>query len=306
MSKFITISVPSRPRTAALALMLLFFAPPLAAVDGVIEINQVRALAGGVTPGDTPGFPVILDQPGSYRLTGNLIVDDVETDAIDVLAQNVTLDLNGFSILGPISCTFSEGDLTCTPDSSTSSLGDGVKVRGSNFAIRNGVIRGMGRAGIINFSSNPPPSTVKIENLRVLENGAAGIGFSGTPEVTITGSTIARNKDQGIWISDAGSIRSSTISENGGSGIIVNQSKSALLRDNLIFRNGTHGIFFNGDSIGLVLGNEITENGTTGLRASASSGTAYGQNVFQGNGGTVTGTAVEIATNVCNGNTVCP
>ena len=45
-----------------------------AASDGVIEINQARALQGGVTEGDTPGFPVTISQSGSYRLTGNLTV----------------------------------------------------------------------------------------------------------------------------------------------------------------------------------------------------------------------------------------
>ena len=42
----------------AVALLLaLLAAERAAAVDGVIEINQVRALAGGVTAGDAPGFP---------------------------------------------------------------------------------------------------------------------------------------------------------------------------------------------------------------------------------------------------------
>ena len=42
------------------------------AVDGVFEINQVKAEAGGVSPGDTAGFPVHLNQEGSYRLTGDI------------------------------------------------------------------------------------------------------------------------------------------------------------------------------------------------------------------------------------------
>ena len=42
------------------------------AVDGVTLIDQNKALAGSVTPGDTPGFPVTISQPGSYRLSGNL------------------------------------------------------------------------------------------------------------------------------------------------------------------------------------------------------------------------------------------
>jgi hypothetical protein len=37
----------------------------VAAVDGVIEINQARVLAGGITPADTPGFPVTIGTSGS-------------------------------------------------------------------------------------------------------------------------------------------------------------------------------------------------------------------------------------------------
>ena len=40
---------------------------PTWAVDGVILIDQNKALAGNVTPGDTPGFPVTISLPGSYR-----------------------------------------------------------------------------------------------------------------------------------------------------------------------------------------------------------------------------------------------
>src|SRR5581483_7661707 len=46
------------------------------AVDGVIEINHARALAGGVTASDLPGYPITIDQSGSYRLTGNLTAKD--------------------------------------------------------------------------------------------------------------------------------------------------------------------------------------------------------------------------------------
>ena len=42
---------------------------PALASDGVIEINQAKALAGGVTAFDGPGFPVTVTAPGSYILT---------------------------------------------------------------------------------------------------------------------------------------------------------------------------------------------------------------------------------------------
>ena len=55
-------------------LVILALATPAFGVDGVIEISQARALAGGINPVDTPGFPITIDQSGSYRLTSDLNV----------------------------------------------------------------------------------------------------------------------------------------------------------------------------------------------------------------------------------------
>jgi hypothetical protein len=46
---------------------------PALGIDGLVEINQAKALAGGVTASDAPGFPVTLDAQGSYVLTSNLV-----------------------------------------------------------------------------------------------------------------------------------------------------------------------------------------------------------------------------------------
>jgi hypothetical protein len=63
----------------------------LYAADGVVLIDQNRALAGGVTPGDAPGFPVTISQHGSYRLSGNLTVSDTNTNVVDIVTDNVPL-----------------------------------------------------------------------------------------------------------------------------------------------------------------------------------------------------------------------
>lgn len=79
---------------------------PASATDGVIEINQPEALAGGINGSlvdDPPGFPVAITQSGSYRLTSNLVVTGSE-DAISIsdTAPYTTLDLNGFAVLGNV------------------------------------------------------------------------------------------------------------------------------------------------------------------------------------------------------------
>jgi hypothetical protein len=72
-------------------------------MDGVVEINQVKALAGGVTPGDAAGFPVRLGQRGSYRLTGDLAAP-LGAAGIELAADDISLDLNGFAVRGPVPC----------------------------------------------------------------------------------------------------------------------------------------------------------------------------------------------------------
>ena len=44
-------------------LLVLWLARAALAVDGVIEIDQDKALAGSVTSSDTPGFPVTRTRP---------------------------------------------------------------------------------------------------------------------------------------------------------------------------------------------------------------------------------------------------
>ena len=70
-------------------LFVLLLTGPALAADGVDEINQTSALAGGITPGDAAGFPITLTEPGSYVLTSNLSVP-AGTSGIDVGAPGVT------------------------------------------------------------------------------------------------------------------------------------------------------------------------------------------------------------------------
>ena len=138
---------PVRSKARVGALLALVLAGPAHAVDGVIEINQARAKAGGVTAGDAPLFPVTLSQPGSYRLTGNLDLTDAsarapstdakDVKAIDVTASDVTIDLNGFSIIGETSCPGFPP--VCTGTGS----GVGIASASETFsvAVENGVVR---------------------------------------------------------------------------------------------------------------------------------------------------------------------
>src|SRR5262245_13742910 len=133
-----------------LLLVSLLLLPSLShAADGRIEINQARALAGGVTAADTPGFPVTLGAGGSYVPTSGLVVADPNLDAIEFTADGVTVDLNGFELQGPITCSGSGSTLTC-------GAGTGRGVDGQSRAretVMNGRVRGFGGGGVILGSS---------------------------------------------------------------------------------------------------------------------------------------------------------
>ena len=97
------------------ALCALGISGAVDAGHGAVEINQARALPGGATPLDAPGFPVTLSEPGEYILTGNLDLSAESSDshAIEVTAARVRIDLRGFQIVGPVTCTGNAAAVIC-------------------------------------------------------------------------------------------------------------------------------------------------------------------------------------------------
>lgn len=79
--------------------LFLVLAPAAFAVDGVVLINQATAATGLPGCGST-GFPMVICNPGSYRLSGDLSVP-ANLDGVLITASDVSLDLNGFTISGP-------------------------------------------------------------------------------------------------------------------------------------------------------------------------------------------------------------
>jgi hypothetical protein len=89
--------------TLVVAITVIGASGPSWAVDGVTEINQAAALAGGVAAGDLPGFPVTIGSDGNFRLTSSLAPQTSGT-AIEITAIGVNLDLNGFRIVCDVNC----------------------------------------------------------------------------------------------------------------------------------------------------------------------------------------------------------
>jgi len=226
-------------KTGLLAFLLvscLLATSPAGAAEGVVEINQTRALAGGVTAGDAPGFPVTISVAGSYRLTSNLDVREQSNPqhvtAISVTANGVTVDLAGFSILGPAQCT--EPFSFPNPSVSCVSTGAGTGVDAGNrrdVTILNGNIRGMGSMGVSGGAN------ARIENLHVRSSGWAGIVVSSG---IVRGNVAAVNGSAGVYCGGQTLVEGNQVFANGGSGALI-YGGSQITR-NVLWGNARYGI----------------------------------------------------------------
>ncbi len=238
---------------------LAFLSTP-AAAQGVITITQQKALAGGVTPGDAPGFPITISQPGHYRFGGE-IEASARKVGIQIDAPDVLIDLNGFRLYGG------------SPQGAATT---GILGVSGNATIRNGTITRFGRHGI--------RQTIfgwVVENMRIESNG--GYGINGGADLRVKDSWIGWNEGGGITTFNgiAGvnglAVRDSSIVGNGGDGVVC---QDCLVEGNVIRDNDGRGVFGQGIT---VLGNTITSN--TGFGAEGIGIGGFGNNFLALNNG---------------------
>lgn len=139
------------------------------AADGVFQISQTCASFGCFT-GDSGGLPVTITQPGSYLLTSNVTANTAEEIVITVSADDVTINLNGFAILGPITCGGSP--TACSAQSSSVNTGTGVRASGvERLTVHNGRVVGVGGYGI----HVPGANSAAVYDVTLAENGRGGL-----------------------------------------------------------------------------------------------------------------------------------
>jgi len=194
-------------------------------------------------------FPIAITQPGSYKLTSNLSVP-LAVSAIVISAPNVTLDLNGFTIAGPVTC--SPGGVC----SAAQTMDHGVVSTMPNTVIRNGTIKGFQGSGVQIAGAS------MLEDLLVSENARYGVvGGSDTQVNTLVHHVQATlNKLSGVFLFGA-IITDSSASANGQMGFQLN---SSTLRDSSATMNtqygvwcGSHGLVHGVRADGNVLGNFV-------------------------------------------------
>lgn len=213
------------------ATIALCLASP-AFAQGEVLITQAKALAGGITLGDEPGFPIRLNQHGSYKFATNILVP---RDKIGFwITSDLTLDLNGFSL-------FTQNGATT-----------GISGQATGVTIKNGTINGFLRDGINGFGPNWIIDNIKsfrnfrngitaddfaiVRNSQIFENYANGIRCA--ENCHIEGNLIDKNHSAGLTVITS-TVIGNTIRRNLGAGII--SSGNTAYGNNAILDNNMHG-----------------------------------------------------------------
>lgn len=217
---------------------------PATAADGEVLITHAKALAGGVTAGDGPGYPVTLSAPGSYKLASNLF-PGANLDGIIVKSSYVAIDLNGFLLLG------------ATAIDGVPNARYGIHAQGISLTVKNGTIAGFKAASI--YAVNKPELVV--ENMTIVRGSGFGIHNEAGSGARIQNSTIAHHLRAGIICGDYCHIEGNVISSNFGNGILI---RSGTVLGNTIISNRQLGIVTTSDIITGFGNNTIVDNNDGG------------------------------------------
>ena len=225
---------------------------------------------------------------GFYFITKDLQAP-ASSHGITIQSSNVTIDLMGFSLVGP---RLVGGDY--------SGIWVDTVQGNDNIEIRNGTIRNFRYCGY--YSAKTETEGHRLINIRAIENGNAGISIAGRTSLIkdctsrengewgiftlgygtiITGNTCTRNGNQGIYGSMAAAITGNTCTWNtragiagGHSGIIkentcyynedgIYAGRGCTITGNTCSLNTNHGISVQEGST--VIGNTSFENANHGI-----------------------------------------
>jgi len=250
------------------ALLLVF------AVNVSNSFAEFYVIAGSRGAGtEIKALPYTISSSGFYYVTKDLTCQSKIEHGITITADNVTLDLMGFSLIGP------GGKGTY----------DGIYMNGqSNVEIRNGTVRNFRRHGIHEF--NTAGTSHRTINIRARGNGYRGISLLGKGNLvercaavgngyygiytgigsTVTGNICYDNVNNGIHTNNGSTITGNTCYSNSGRGISA--ASGSTVTNNTCYDND-YGIYLSG--VNLVDQNTCSSNSTN---MNSYSSCVYGDN----------------------------
>lgn len=219
-----------------------------------VIITQAKALAGNITPGDAPGFPVTISTPGAY-VVGSRLVVPINVSGIVVTSAYVDIDLRGFAIQASLG----------------GSRGHGIETSFLTH-VRNGFISSFPYNGVwVRGDSNI------IEDMNIDRN-LNGIDANSTSSTTVRRSIVSDNFASGIAVGALSHVESNTINENKTFGLLCLVSCNA--QGNTIMFNLKAGARVNS---GFLSQNYIASNREEGILDLASPDVGLSNNYLSGN-----------------------
>lgn len=192
-----------------------------------------------------------ITKPGAYRLATNVTFTGSGT-CLSIKTSNVTLDLAGFTISGPV---------TPPGNSSVNAVAVGSSPSTVGVAVRNGSITGFG-AGV-----NLNGTGAVVEKVRVSRGTQIGIGATGT----IRGNTvvgIVGNQNLAVGIFGAGLLEGNYVEGVEAVGIVA-EAGSAVVT-NVVTGGVAQGFGISAFCPSSVVGNTSTNNHGANLKFSGS------------------------------------
>lgn len=221
-------------------------------VFGTADVSaEFYVIAGSRGVGtEIKSLPYTISSPGFYYITKDLSC--TEGHGITITADNVTLDLMGFGIIGP----------GCGGDCA------GIYMaQRTNVEIRNGTVRDFNWHGIYEGSTGGAGN--RIIHIRARNNGNSGIDLN-SMSTLVEGCTALGNGSYGIRTNNASTITGNICYLNGGIGLAASGGSTV-----------TGNTSFNNTSFGIIAGDGSTISGNTCYSNS--------DGIYTGNASTITG-----------------
>jgi hypothetical protein len=186
---------------------------------------------------------IVISEPGLYMLTESLTIDAGQ--GISIQADNVTVDLNGFTITAnsefttPLSAT--QADVVLIKNGVISG-GQGIAITGSyGVTLENLVVTYPFNTGIALHDVHG----ITIDHCTVREGVQAGItADTGSTQITIRDTAVSDCQGNGFDLQAQGILLANSAAQhNGGTGITISNSTDVHIQRAIVDSNSSNGIF---------------------------------------------------------------
>lgn len=246
--------------------------PPGAPGPSMKSLDQIEAR----TPVST--LPLVIAAPGSYYLTKSLHFGDASGNAISITADNVTLDLNGFTLSSDASVT-----------------GSGIVITGTKgIVVRDGTITGTTVVAVSgtgfnrNWTATPGGFSMGVSDFASTGSRFSGLTIHGTRTsgihanqgAVLSGISVSGCGTRCIDTNEGAAIDGCQAAMCAGLGVSVS---SGVIRGTVSQNNATHGITATGQAT--LSACHTSDNGWSGIMLTDGGIASHCTSVRNGNAG---------------------